>query len=60
MEQKNFDEKVIDYFYNLATSSEEANKIIESLSSEELDNLIDRIEGSSGEKEDYIKNDTYK
>ena len=39
MNKKQFDEKVINYFYDLAISSEEADEIMKSLSSEELDEL---------------------
>ena len=60
MNKKQFDEKVINYFYDLAISSEEADKIMKSLSSEELDELVSKIDKSNEVKDDYNKNGTYK
>ena len=59
MNKKEFDEKVINYFYDLA-SSEEADEIMKSLSSEELDELVSKIDKSNEVKDDYNKNGTYK
>ena len=60
MNKKQFDEKVINYFYDLAISSEEADKIMKSLSSEELDELVSKIDKSNEVNDDYNKNGTYK
>lgn len=60
MEKKQFDEKVINYFYDLAISSEEADEIMKNLSSEELDELVNKIDKSNEVNEDYNKNGTHK
>lgn len=60
MNKKQFDEKVINYFYDLAISGEEADEIMKSLSSEELDELVSKIDKSNEVKDDYNKNGTYK
>ena len=60
MNKKEFDEKVINYFYDLAISSEEADEIMKSLSSEELDELVSKIDKSNEANDDYNKNGTYK
>ena len=60
MNKKQFDEKVINYFYDLAISREEADEIMKSLSSEELDELVSKIDKSNEVKDDYNKNGTYK
>lgn len=60
MNKKQFDEKVINYFYDLAISSEEADEIMKNLSSEELDELVSKIDKSNEVKDDYNKNGTYK
>ena len=60
MNKKQFDEKVINYFYDLVISSEEADEIMKSLSSEELDELVSKIDKSNEVKDDYNKNGTYK
>ena len=60
MNKKQFDEKVINYFYDLDISSEEADEIMKSLSSEELDELVSKIDKSNEVKDDYNKNGTYK
>lgn len=60
MNKKQFDEKVINYFYDLAISSEEADEIMKSLNSEELDELVSKIDKSNEVKDDYNKNGTYK
>lgn len=60
MNKKEFDEKVINYFYDLAISSEEADEIMKNLSSEELDELVSKIDKSNEVKDDYNKNGTYK
>ena len=48
MNKKQFDEKVINYFYDLA------------ISSEELDELVSKIDKSNEVNYDYNKNGTYK
>lgn len=60
MNKKQFDEKVINYFYDLAISSEEADEIMKNLSSEELDELVSKIDKSNEVNDDYNKNGTYK
>ncbi len=60
MNKKQFDEKVINYFYDLAISSEEADEIMKNLSSEELDELVSKIDKSNEVNYDYNKNGTYK
>lgn len=60
MNKKQFDEKVINYFYDLAISSEEADEIMKNLSSEELDELVSKIDKSNEVNYDYNKNSTYK
>lgn len=60
MNKKEFDEKVINYFYDLAISSEEADEIMKNLSSEELDELVSKIDKSNEVNDDYNKNGTYK
>ncbi|MGN1323539.1 MAG: hypothetical protein ACI4VT_06040 [Bacilli bacterium] len=60
MNKKEFDEKVINYFYDLAISSEEADEIMKNLSSEELDELVSKIDKSNEVNYDYNKNGTYK
>lgn len=60
MDKKQFEEEVINYFYDLAISSEEADEIMESLSSEELDELVNKIDRSSEVNDDYNKNGIHK
>lgn len=60
MDKKQFDEEVINYFYDLAISSEEADEIMENLSSEELDELVNKIDKSSEVNDDYNKNGIHK
>lgn len=60
MEKKQFDETVINYFYDLAVSSEEADEIMKNLSSEELDELVNKIDKSNEVNDDYNKNGTHK
>lgn len=60
MDKKQFEEEVINYFYDLAISSAEADEIMESLSSEELDELVNKIDKSSEVNDDYNKNGIHK
>ncbi len=60
MDKKQFEEEVINYFYDLAISSEEADEIMENLSSEELDELVNKIDKSSEVNDDYNKNGIHK
>lgn len=60
MDKKQFEEEVINYFYDLAISSEEADEIMKNLSSEELDELVNKIDKSSEVNDDYNKNGIHK
>lgn len=51
MEANSTDEKVLNYYYNLAVNSLEAEEIMRKLSSEELDKLVEKIENTNKEND---------
>ncbi len=51
MEANSTDEKVLNYYYNLAVNSLEAEEIMSKLSSEELDKLVEKIENTNKEND---------